>query len=303
MTAAPPNTRTSTLAELVSSETGLDVDRLTACCASVPGLPPVVTTLRQIYSSTERVSWNKGRCRKLSLKAKSLVFIICDHYDNERADTHELQNAVGKTVQNMRDIAADVSAWAELSLFKSWYSRRDIDARIKQHEESLEKVTEFLSLAATLQAHDKVAALQESLKTPASSADRRKAEDQLYKLRSAPPGEAAESTPPELACECVRLGNQPEYSGSRNDIWKGRWLDKQDVALIFYKEYKVGMRDDDSIRASLMLHGASLYSRGKSEFGESCIILMSFDFTDGASSKEKPTLSLPGFRTGTSCDT
>ncbi|KAG9038391.1 hypothetical protein FS837_001259, partial [Tulasnella sp. UAMH 9824] len=47
MTTAPPNTRTSTLAELVSSETGLDVDRLTACCASVPGLPPVVTTLRQ----------------------------------------------------------------------------------------------------------------------------------------------------------------------------------------------------------------------------------------------------------------
>ncbi|KAG8913618.1 hypothetical protein FRC00_001983, partial [Tulasnella sp. 408] len=214
-------------------------------------LPPVVTTLRQIYADTERVAWNKGRCRKLSLKAKSLVFIICDHYDNERADTHELQNAVGKTVQNMREIAADVSEWAEVSWFKSWYNRRDVDGRIKLHEGNLEKVTEFLSLAATLQAHDKVAALQESLKTSANnSADRRKAEEQLYNIRSAPGVAAAESTPPELACECVRLGNQPEYSGSRNDIWKGRWLDKQDVALIFYKEYKVGMRDEVSIRVS-----------------------------------------------------
>ncbi|KAG8892444.1 hypothetical protein FRC00_012041, partial [Tulasnella sp. 408] len=79
-------------------------------------------------------------------------------------------------------------------------------------------------------------------------ADRKRAEEQLYRLRSARPGELADLTPPELACECVRLGSQPEYSGTRNDIWKGRWLDKQDVALIFYKEYKMGARDDNGIR-------------------------------------------------------
>ncbi|KIO23359.1 hypothetical protein M407DRAFT_110082 [Tulasnella calospora MUT 4182] len=58
----------------------------------------------------------------------------------------------------------------------------------------------------------------------------------------------ADLTPPELACECVRLGSQPEYSGPTTEIWKGRWLDKQDVALIFYKEYRTGLRDDDAIQ-------------------------------------------------------
>lgn len=89
----------------------------------------------------------------------------------------------------------------------------------------------------------------QSLKNdPASSADRKRAEEQLYRLRSAPPGEFSDITPPELACECVRLGIQPEYSGTRNEIWKGRWLDKEDVALILNKEYKIGSRDHDSIR-------------------------------------------------------
>ncbi|KIO15408.1 hypothetical protein M407DRAFT_99550, partial [Tulasnella calospora MUT 4182] len=84
--------------------------------------------------------------------------------------------------------------------------------------------------------------------TANNSADRKRAEDQLYQLRSVPPGQAADSTPPELAGECVRFGSQPEYSGGRNDIWKGRWLDKEDVALSFYRDYKEGLRDDDAIR-------------------------------------------------------
>ncbi|KAG9044332.1 hypothetical protein FS837_008338 [Tulasnella sp. UAMH 9824] len=100
-----------------------------------------------------------------------------------------------------------------------------------------------------LQIHNEVLNLQESLKNnPAGSADRKRAEEQLYRLRSAKPGEFSDLTPPELACECVRLGIQPEHSGTRNDIWKGRWLDKEDVALMFCKEYKMGSRDHDGIR-------------------------------------------------------
>ncbi|KAG8910427.1 hypothetical protein FRC01_006342 [Tulasnella sp. 417] len=246
---APPIPQSDSPGLVVSAETGLDSARLAACCAQVPGLPPVVGILKDIHTSVERVSWNKGRCRKLSDKAIRVVFIICDHYDNERADAQELQNAIGQTIQNMREISTDVKGWAGLSFFRSWYTRREVDTKVAAHEVKLEGLTKFLSLAATLQSHDKVATLQASLKTTANnSADRKKAEDELYRLRSARPGEAADSTPAELACECVRLGTQPEYSGSRNDIWKGRWLDKQDVALIFYKEYKMGMRDEDSIR-------------------------------------------------------
>ncbi|KAG8911775.1 hypothetical protein FRC01_005529, partial [Tulasnella sp. 417] len=234
---------------VVSAESGLDIARLAAWCASVPGLPPVVGILKDIHTSVERVSRNKDRCRKLSDKAIRVVFIICDHYDKERADAQELQNAIAQTIQNMLNISTDVKGWGDLSFFKSWHSRQEVDTRIAEHEIKLEGLAKFLSLAATLQSHDKVATLQALLKTTANnSADRKKAEDELYRLRSARPGEAADSTPAELACECVRLSTQPEYSGSRNDIWKGRWLDKQDVALIFYKEYKMGMRDEASIR-------------------------------------------------------
>ncbi|KAG8949039.1 hypothetical protein FRC04_009113 [Tulasnella sp. 424] len=234
---------------VVSAETVFDAARLAACCAPVPGLPPVVETLRIINTSVERVSWNKGRCRKLSSKAMTLVFIICDHYDNERTDTSKMQTAIERTVQAMHDIDNDIRAWAALSFWKSWYSRHDVESKVEKHEDNLKSLTEFLSLAATLQIHDKVAALQESLKTgPSGSAEVKRAQEQLYRLRNAPPGELADLTPPELACECVRLGSQPEYSGTKNDIWKGRWLDKQDVALIFYKEYKMGVRDENGIR-------------------------------------------------------
>ncbi|KAG8974683.1 hypothetical protein FRC05_007017 [Tulasnella sp. 425] len=227
---------------VVSADTVFDVARLAACCAPVPGLAPVVETLRNIDASVERVSWNKSVCRKLSTKAMTLVFVICDHYDNERAETPKLQTAIEGIVQAMQDLDVDIRAWA------AWYSRHDVDKRIAEHEGKLKSITESLSLAATVQIHDKVAALQESLKNnPSGSADRKRAEEQLWRLRASP-GDMAALTPPELACECIRLGNQPEYSGTRNEVWKGRWLDKQDVALIFYKEYRMGARDDDGIR-------------------------------------------------------
>ncbi|KAG8987223.1 hypothetical protein FRB90_003529 [Tulasnella sp. 427] len=83
---------------------------------------------------------------------------------------------------------------------------------------------------------------------PSGSNERKKAEEQLYRLRVTPRSEIADLAPPELACECIRLGKQAEYSGTENEIWKGRWLDKQDVALIFAKEYKRGNRDENAIR-------------------------------------------------------
>ncbi|KIO26931.1 hypothetical protein M407DRAFT_23868 [Tulasnella calospora MUT 4182] len=248
----PPARRQTSVAHIpvvVSAETVFDVDRLAARCAPVPGLSPVTKTLQMIYTSVERVSWNKSRCRELSSKAMTLVFIICDHYDQERADTTKLQKAVERIVQAMHEIDIDVRGWAALSVWESWRTRHDVDLRINEHEEHLKDLTEFLSLAATLQIHDKVAVLQEALKNnPQGSADRKRAEEQLYSLRSAPPGELSDLAPPELACECVRLGSQTEYSGPRNDIWRGRWLDTQDVALIFYKEYEMGVRDYDGIR-------------------------------------------------------
>ncbi|KAG8911513.1 hypothetical protein FRC01_005673 [Tulasnella sp. 417] len=164
----------------------------------------------------------------------ALVFIVCDHYSQENADTSKLQKAVERMVQSMHEIDIDLRVWAWLPSWKSWFMRHEIDSRVNEHERKLNELAEFLSLATTLQVYDKVAFLQELLKNnPQGSANRKKAEEQLYRLRAGRPGELADLTPPELACECVRLGSQPEYSGPRNDIWKGRWLDKQDVALIF----------------------------------------------------------------------
>ncbi|KAG8899975.1 hypothetical protein FRC01_010309, partial [Tulasnella sp. 417] len=162
--------------------------------------------------------------------------------------TDKLKKAIERTKKAMHDISTDFGEWAHMSFLRSWFTR-DVDAKITKHDGELGGITEFLSGSATRKAHDKVTDLQESLKTTASnSADRKRAEEQLHSLRSAPPGEVADLTPPELACECVRLGTQPEYSGSKNEIWKGRWLDRQDVALIFYKEYNKSSRDNDSIR-------------------------------------------------------
>ncbi|KAG8911812.1 hypothetical protein FRC01_005514, partial [Tulasnella sp. 417] len=234
---------------LVSSETVFDAARLAAACAPIPALLPVVETIQKIYNSVRRVYWNRERCTKLSAKAVALVFVICDHYDNNRADKPKLQSTIENTVKAMLSINDDVEDWAALTFWKNWYLRHDIDEKIGDHEEKLRNLTEALSLATVLQIHDQILDLQESLKNnPTGSADRKKAEEQIYRLRSAAPGEFTDLTPPELACECVRLGVQPEYSGNRNDIWKGRWLDKEDVALIFCKEYKLGSRGHDGIR-------------------------------------------------------
>ncbi|KAG8974661.1 hypothetical protein FRC05_006995 [Tulasnella sp. 425] len=394
----PPARKQTSIVQLldipvvVSVETVFDTARLAACCVPVPGLAAVVEILRTINASVERVSWNKGRCRKLSTKAMTLVFIICDHYDNERTDTAKMQTAIERTVQAMHDIDLDVRAWATLSFWKSWYARHEVDSKIVKHEDNLKSLTEFLLLAATFSIHDKIAALQETLKThPSGSADLKRAQEQLYRLRNAPRGELADLTqdpgmlgqrldpkvpilgyfrpslflplpsststptydfcvnasyftfptppetasvlpdprlwrldpkypilgefrpsrlretqtvlpadptlvlsvllwtqppiahsrvlltPPELVCECVRLGSQPEYSGTRNDIWKGRWLDKQDIALILYKQYKMGVRDENGIRRF----------EGKIKCREDWIIPMYSVFMDGASLKGK----------------
>ncbi|KAG8916958.1 hypothetical protein FRC00_014205, partial [Tulasnella sp. 408] len=99
----PPRKQTSVvqffdIPVVVSAETVFDVARLAACCAPVPGLAPVVETLGKVYQSVERVSWNKSRCRKLSTKAMTLVFIICDHYGQEHSDATKLQKAVERTI-------------------------------------------------------------------------------------------------------------------------------------------------------------------------------------------------------------
>ncbi|KAG8916196.1 hypothetical protein FRC01_003305 [Tulasnella sp. 417] len=209
-----------------------------------------------IDASVEQVSWNKGRCRKLSTKAMTLVLIICDYYDNQRADPSELQSAVEQTIQVMAKIGISAQSWAELSFWESWYQRHEIDTRIQKHEDNLKQLTEYLSLASSLHIHDQVIVLQESLKNnPRTDADRKRAEEQLYRLRSAGPGKLADLTPPELACECVRLGSQPEYSGITKDIWKGRWLGKQDVALISYKEYKMGAENPDAVQIFDIIRG------------------------------------------------
>ncbi|KAG9041371.1 hypothetical protein FS837_012363 [Tulasnella sp. UAMH 9824] len=234
---------------LVSSGTVFDFARLAASCAPVPGLSPVVEVLQKIYDSVQRVYWNKSQCRKLSTKAMTIVLILCDHYDSHRLDKSKLQGAVERTVNTMLDIDRDVQEWAALSTWRSWYLRHEVAGRIEDHQENLANLTQYLSLATVLQIHDQVLDLQDSIRnSPAGSTDRKRAEEQLYRLRSAPPGELSELTPPELVCECVRLGVQPEFSGTRNDIWKGRLLDREDVALIFYKEYKMGKRDLDGIR-------------------------------------------------------
>ncbi|KAG8911570.1 hypothetical protein FRC01_005643, partial [Tulasnella sp. 417] len=212
----------------------------------VTGLPPVVDILKQIHASMEQMPWDiRNQCRKLTTKGITLVHILFDHYDTEREVTDKLKKAIERTEKAMRDISADFGEWAHMSF---WFTH-DVDAKITKHDGELGRITEFLSGPATRQAYDKVSALQEVLKTTASnSADRKRAQEQLYSLRYLSRGEVADLTAPELACECVRLGTQPEYSGSKNEIWKGRWLDRQDVALIFYKEYNKSSRDSDSIR-------------------------------------------------------
>ncbi|KAG8900114.1 hypothetical protein FRC01_010263, partial [Tulasnella sp. 417] len=215
---------------------------------------------------------------KLTTKAITLIYLLFDHYATEDKVTDELKKAIERTEKVMRDISTDFGEWAQMSFWRGWFTH-DVDAEITKHDGELGGITEFLSGPATRKAHDKVSALQELLKTTASnSADRKQAEEQLHSLRSAPPGEVADLTPAELACECVRLGNQPEYSGSKNEIWKGRWLDRQDVALVFYKEYNKSSRDGDSIRVR---SSSVADSRGKSKFGEGWTILMSSDSMDG----------------------
>ncbi|KAG8905408.1 hypothetical protein FRC00_013295, partial [Tulasnella sp. 408] len=141
-------------------------------------------------------------------------------------------------------IATDVEEWAGLTFWKSWYLRHEIAVKIIDHEEDLKELTESISLATRLQ----IADLQESLKSTPGIAERKRALELLYQLKSDPPGEFSDATPAELACECARIGIQVEHSGARNDIWKGRWLDKEDLALIFSKEYKMAARDHGAIQ-------------------------------------------------------
>ncbi|KAG8902584.1 hypothetical protein FRC01_009536, partial [Tulasnella sp. 417] len=236
------------MSSVVSEGTAFDLHRLAACCAPVPGLPPVVESLQKIHASVERISWNKPKCRKLSVTAVALVFVVCDLHDNEPADYSEPQKAIKRTVQAMTEIESDVREWARLSFWRGWYLRNEIEARINKHEGNLKNLREALCIPSD-QLYDKVAALQESLKNnPLGSIGRRRAEEELYNLRTGLPRKLVDLTPAELGCECTRLGAQPEYSGKRSNIWKGRWLDKEDVALIFDKEYRLGGRDNETTR-------------------------------------------------------
>ncbi|KAG8903323.1 hypothetical protein FRC01_009242, partial [Tulasnella sp. 417] len=102
----------------------------------------------------------------------------------------------------MLSISDDVQEWVALSSWRNWQLRHDIDERISDHENKLNSLAGTLSLATVLQMHDKILELQESLKNNSTgSADRKKAEEQIYRLRSAAPGEFTDLTPPELACE------------------------------------------------------------------------------------------------------
>ncbi|KAG8899976.1 hypothetical protein FRC01_010310, partial [Tulasnella sp. 417] len=83
----------------------------------VTGLPPVVDILKQIHASMEQVPWGIGiQCRKLTTKAKTLVYILSDHYDTEGEVTDKLRKAIERTEKAMRDISNDFGEWAQMSL-------------------------------------------------------------------------------------------------------------------------------------------------------------------------------------------
>lgn len=92
--------------------------------------------------------------------------------------------------------------------------------------------------------------------TPPNTKEHQDAQEQLHNMRT---NKHALKLPPDLGCECVKVGTQAAYAGSRHDIWKGLWLGRIPVALKFNRLVRVDHESSKKVCSGVVLSlGASL---------------------------------------------
>ncbi|KAG9047712.1 hypothetical protein FS837_001676 [Tulasnella sp. UAMH 9824] len=251
---------------LISSEAVFNIAHIAVGFAPVPGLQAAVQLVEMIYRSAEGVPLHRGKCRDLAIDAVEVMTIIRDNAG--KAERSNLDAAVQDTIKTLEAIKEDVDTWRELSVWRSWYLRHDIEKALNRYEVRLRECVPRLGLAGVLQINtttqsikegreqdtlkldelaksqqrleEAVKKLHEDLKhQPPGSAKRAEFETELFKLRQdeVKTGQLGIS-PAELEGECVKVGSKAVRAGHVYDIWKGLWLGQTLVALKFYRDFR-----------------------------------------------------------------
>ncbi|KAG8930326.1 hypothetical protein FRC01_002930 [Tulasnella sp. 417] len=251
---------------LITSETVFNIAQIAAGFAPVPGLQAAVQLVEMIYRSAEDVPLHKGKCRDLAIDAVEVMTIIRDNAG--KAEKSNLDAAVQNTIRALEAIKDDVDHWGQLSIWRSWYLRHEIEKAINRHENTLNKCVPRLGLAGVLQINTATQALKEgreedTLKLDELAKSQQRLEETVKKLhkdlKNQPPGSAKRAefeielfklrqdevktgelgiSPAELEGECVKVGSKPVRAGHVYDIWKGLWLGQTLVALKFYRDFR-----------------------------------------------------------------
>ncbi|KAG8901754.1 hypothetical protein FRC00_004893 [Tulasnella sp. 408] len=179
----------------------------------------------------------RGKCRDLAVDAVEVMTIIRDNAG--KAEKSNLDAAVQDTIKTLEAIKEDVDHWSQLSVWRSWYLRHEIEKALDKYEDRLRESVPRLGLAGVLQINtatqsikegreqdtlkldelaksqqrleEAVKKLHEDLKhQPPGSAKRAEFETELFKLRQeeVKTGQLGIS-PAELEGECVKGAGPP----------------------------------------------------------------------------------------------
>ncbi|KDQ08955.1 hypothetical protein BOTBODRAFT_59005 [Botryobasidium botryosum FD-172 SS1] len=245
--------------------------------AGIPGLDTAVSIVKQILAAYNGVKHKRGHCGKLVERSETIIQVIEQNWKPETAvyRTDDMQRLIAV----LEEIKLDMDEWATYHFFDSWIRQSQISATVDSRMRELDSCLEAFNVASHIRLQAMVQEIRKALGRDGAfqTMMREHSQDQdqliimageLQKLnRSQTLGSNAQiqtrgrildiqrslygglpNTDLKSKTECEKVGAKPAIIAKSHEIWEGKWMGSQKVALKVLRE----LTNDEADRTSKM---------------------------------------------------
>jgi len=256
-TAAPPRISTFAIAHLATS-TFLDVASYGASFAPVPGLETAFSVLRRIITTVDQVGQNKDQCEMLRTRATVVLQAISLSWHQEKGVNHP--GEVAGLVKILKDINRSMITWNKYNFAERFLRQSMIKKDVQRHMNNLDNSLTAFGVMSHLKqerllneihsglfGEDTVGgfvnsyskdpealmrmnlALQTLLRQQSPGSEQDATRGKIIKVQSALGGGLPNT---DLSkAECEKVAERPAFQCTLYDIYEGKWMGSQKVAL------------------------------------------------------------------------
>ncbi|KDQ18590.1 hypothetical protein BOTBODRAFT_171405 [Botryobasidium botryosum FD-172 SS1] len=244
--------------------------------APVPGLSTAISVLQQIVSIYENIQHNRELCARLVERSEAVIKVIELHWNPElavyrSADLQRLTSVLEEIREKMKE-------WAGYNLFDAFIRQGQISGDVDSKSKDLDSCLEAFNLASHLRLQAMIEEIRTALGPDGSfqemldkhhenqdqlviivgelqklnrsqtlgSAAQDETRVRLLKVQSTLQGGGLPDTNLKSGAECEKVGDKPAITARVHEIWEGKWMGSQRVALKLFRK----LTNDEDARTS-----------------------------------------------------